>query len=157
MILVQTNHPYLIAGCRSWYQSIMGVIHYVHPYFQKPIVMIRVYAHIRALVVLTGDKLTGEFYFLYLFYSIYYSVMTHLWTGRKVSFLSPDDVNLRHVPSRWSSLEMTIHIIQYVLRVYHATGHDHTHRAQGPRNVLWMPSAKREHILVTYVVLSVQR
>jgi hypothetical protein len=29
----ETNRPLLGAGCHSWYQSIMGIIHYVRPYF----------------------------------------------------------------------------------------------------------------------------
>jgi hypothetical protein len=57
MILVMTNHPYLMVGCHSWHQSITGVIHYVWSYFQKPTVRRRLYAHIRTIVVLTGGKL----------------------------------------------------------------------------------------------------
>jgi hypothetical protein len=45
--------------------------------FLKPTVRIRLDAHIRTIVVLTSGKLTG-FYFLYLLYAIYYSVMMHI-------------------------------------------------------------------------------
>jgi hypothetical protein len=61
-------------------------------------------AHIRTIVVLIGGKLT-EFYFLYLIYAIYYSVMTHLRQGNKVSILSPDDATPGSVPSRRGLLE----------------------------------------------------
>jgi hypothetical protein len=40
-------------------------------------VRIRLDAHIRTIVVLTGGKLTG-FYFMSLLYVIYYSVTMHL-------------------------------------------------------------------------------
>jgi hypothetical protein len=45
--------------------------------FLKTTVRIRLDAHIRTVVVLTGDKLIG-FYLMHLLYAIYYSVMTHL-------------------------------------------------------------------------------
>jgi hypothetical protein len=56
-------------------------------------------AHIRTIVVLTGDKLT-VFCFLHLLYAIYYSVMMHRWSGKKVSILPLGDVNPESVPSR---------------------------------------------------------
>jgi hypothetical protein len=56
-------------------------------------------ANIRTIVVLTGGKLT-TFYFVHLPYAIYYSVTMHLRQDKKVSFLPPDDVNLRPIPSR---------------------------------------------------------
>jgi hypothetical protein len=111
--------------------------------------MIHVYVYIRTIVVLTGGKLT-EFYFLHLL-----SVMMHLRSGKKVSDLSPGDVNPRPAPQDEACLR-TIHIVRYALRVYHATSHDRTPRAWGPRNVLWMPSARREYILIMYAALSVQ-
>jgi hypothetical protein len=57
MIMIMTNHPYLMVGRHSWYQSITGVIHHVWSYFQKPIERIHLNAHIRTIVVLTGGKL----------------------------------------------------------------------------------------------------
>jgi hypothetical protein len=71
MILVGTNHPYLRVGCHSWYKSITGVIHSVRSYFLKPMVRIRLDAHIKTIVVLTGGNLT-EIYFLSLLYIIYF-------------------------------------------------------------------------------------
>jgi hypothetical protein len=62
-------------------------------------VRIHAYAHIRAIVVLSGSKLT-EFYFSHLLYSIYYSVTALLREGKKVSFLPPSDMNPGSVPSR---------------------------------------------------------
>jgi hypothetical protein len=58
-------------------------------------------AHIRTIVVLTGGRLN----FLHLLYVIYYSVMTHLCQGKKVSILPLDDVNPGPVPSRRDLLE----------------------------------------------------
>jgi hypothetical protein len=57
-------------------------------------VRIRVYTHIRTIVVSTCGKLT-EFYFLHLLSIIYYSVTTNIRSGKKVSYLSLGDVNLR--------------------------------------------------------------
>jgi hypothetical protein len=54
----EMNNPCLSAGCHSWYQSFMGVIHHVRPYFQKHAMMKRLDAHVRTIVVLTGGKLT---------------------------------------------------------------------------------------------------
>jgi hypothetical protein len=68
------------------------------------VVRIRVDAHIWTIVVLIGGKLTG-FYFLYILYAIYYSVTTHQQKGKKVSILSPGDVNLGSVPSRRGLLD----------------------------------------------------
>jgi hypothetical protein len=45
--------------------------------FSKTVVRIRLEAHIRTIVVLTGGKLT-KIYFLHLLYIIYYSVTMHL-------------------------------------------------------------------------------
>jgi hypothetical protein len=53
---------------------------------------------------LTGGKLTG-IYLLYLLYAIYFSVMTHLRQGKKVSILVPGDVNSGSVASRRGLLE----------------------------------------------------
>jgi hypothetical protein len=65
---------------------------------------IRLDAHIRTIVVLTGGKLI-EFYFLPLFYTTYYSITTHLRQGKKVSILPLGDVNPGSVPSRQDLLE----------------------------------------------------
>jgi hypothetical protein len=59
----ETNRPCLRTGCHSCYQSITGVIYCIRSYFQKPTVRIRLEAHIKTIVILTGSKLTG-FYFL---------------------------------------------------------------------------------------------
>jgi hypothetical protein len=67
--------------------------------FLKTAVMIRLDAHIRTIVILTGGKLI-KIYFLYLLYAIYYSIMMHLRQGKKVSILPPGDVNLGSIPSR---------------------------------------------------------
>jgi hypothetical protein len=66
-----TNHPYLRVRRHSWYQSLMSIIPHWRPYFSKPTARIRLDAHIRIIVVLTGGKLTG-IYFLYLL-----SITTH--------------------------------------------------------------------------------
>jgi hypothetical protein len=59
MIMVKTNHSCLRVGCHSWYQSIMGIVHHVRSYFQKPMVRKYLDAHIRTIVVLKVNKLTG--------------------------------------------------------------------------------------------------
>jgi hypothetical protein len=82
----------------------MDVIHLIRLYFQKPTVRKHLEAHIMTIVVLLGDKLTG-IYFLHFLYAIYYSVMTHLRRGKKVSILSPGDANPGSVPSRRGLLE----------------------------------------------------
>jgi hypothetical protein len=51
----------------------------------------------------------------------------------------------------------TVDIMRYGLHVYHATSHDCTPRAWGPRNVPWTPSMRSEYFFITYVVLFVQR
>jgi hypothetical protein len=63
MILVRSNHLCLRVGRHGWYQSTTGIIRHVRRYFQKPTVRIHLDAHIRIIVVLTGDKLI-EIYFL---------------------------------------------------------------------------------------------
>jgi hypothetical protein len=72
--------------------------------FSKPLVRKRLEAHIRTIVVLTCGKLS-DFYFLHLLYRNYYSVMTHLRSGKKVSILLPGDVNPGPVPSRRGLIE----------------------------------------------------
>jgi hypothetical protein len=72
--------------------------------FLKTVVRIRLDANIRIIVVLTCGKLT-EIYFLYLLSAIYVSVTTHLQKGKKVSILSPGDVNPGPIPSRRGLLE----------------------------------------------------
>jgi hypothetical protein len=72
--------------------------------FLKTAVRIRLEAHIRTIVVLTGDKLTA-IYFLHLLYAIYYSVTAHIRKGKKVSILSPGDVNSGPLPTRRGLLE----------------------------------------------------
>jgi hypothetical protein len=62
-ILVKSDHPYLEVECHNWYQS-----HYRYNtsrivLFLKTTVRIRLDAHIRTIVVLTGGKLI-EIYFL---------------------------------------------------------------------------------------------
>jgi hypothetical protein len=61
-------------------------------------------ARIRTIVVLTGGKLIG-IYFLYLFSANYFSVMTHLRQGKKVSILVPGDMDFGPVASRRGLLE----------------------------------------------------
>jgi hypothetical protein len=73
MVLLRTNHHCLRVRRHNWYQSIIGVILHVRLYFQKSTVRIRLDAHIRTIVLLTGGKLTG-FYFLHLLKAIYFSV-----------------------------------------------------------------------------------
>jgi hypothetical protein len=72
--------------------------------FSETIVRICLDAHIRTIVVLTGDKLTG-IYFLPLLPAIYYSVMTHLRQGKKVSILPSGEVNPGSIPSRQGLFE----------------------------------------------------
>jgi hypothetical protein len=127
-ILVRTNHPFLMVGCHSWYQSFTIIISHWLPYFQKPTVRIHLDAHIRTIVILTGGELTRN-YFLYLL-----SVMTHWWQGKKISILPPGDVNARPVPSRWVVLEDSpYHVVGAA--VHRATSHDHTPRACGDLGV----------------------
>jgi hypothetical protein len=63
----ETNRPYLRAGCHSWYQSITSVIHHVRLYFRKPTTRKHFDAHIRTILVLTGDKLTGIYFLQFTF------------------------------------------------------------------------------------------
>jgi hypothetical protein len=70
----------------------------------KTTVRIRLEAHIRTIVVLTGGKLTG-IYFLHLLSVIYFFVTTHQRKCKNVSILPPGDVNLGPVPSRRGLLE----------------------------------------------------
>jgi hypothetical protein len=104
MILVRTDHPCLRVGCRSWYQSHYGYNTSRTVLFLKSAVMIRLDAHIRTVVVLTGGKLTG-IYLMYLLYAIYFSVTTHLRQGKKISILVPGDVNSGPIASRRGLLE----------------------------------------------------
>jgi hypothetical protein len=71
MILLRTDHPCLRVGRQSWYQSHYGYNMSRMVLFLKIAVRIHLDAHIRAIVVLTGGKLT-EIYFLYLFSVIYF-------------------------------------------------------------------------------------
>jgi hypothetical protein len=110
-------------------RAITGVIHHVRPYLRKSMVRKHIDDHIKTIVVLTGGKLTG-FYFLHLLSAIYYSVMMHLWKGKKISFLLPGDVNSELIPSRWGLLE------------------DNPYRAVG---VVSYPSSKRGESKLSYV------
>jgi hypothetical protein len=123
-ILVRTNHPCLRVGCHSWYQSLASIIPRWQPYFQKPTVRIRLDAHIRIIVVLTGGKLIG-IYFPHLL-----SVTTHRRQDKKLSILPPGDVNPRPVPSRWGLLEDSPYLAVGVA-VYRVMSHDHAPRACG--------------------------
>jgi hypothetical protein len=69
--------------------------------------MVRIHfnARIRTIVILTGGKLLG-FYLLYLLSVICFSVMMHLHQGKKVSILTPGDVNSDPVASRRGLLEV---------------------------------------------------
>jgi hypothetical protein len=112
MILVATNRPFKGQGCHRWYQSHYGYNTSHTILFSKTRLRIRLDVHIRTIIVLTGGNLTGT-YFLYLLSAIYFSVMTHLCQGKKVSILPLGDVNPRPNPSRWSLLEDSL---------YHAIG-----------------------------------
>jgi hypothetical protein len=103
-----TDHPYLRVGCHRWYQSLIGIIHRIHQYFRKPAMRKYLDVHIRIIVVLTGDKLT-EIYFLYLLYTIYFAVTTHLRPDKKVSILPPGDVNPGPIPLRRGLLEDSLY------------------------------------------------
>jgi hypothetical protein len=105
MILVRTDHPCLRVGRHSCYQSHYGYNTSSTTLFLKIAVRIRLDAHIKTIVVLTGDKLTW-IYFLYLLSAIYFSVMTHLCRGKKVSILVLGDVNSGPVASRRGLLEV---------------------------------------------------
>jgi hypothetical protein len=72
--------------------------------FLETAVRIRLEAHIRTIVVLTGGKLTG-IYFLHLLYASYYFITTHLQKGKKLSILPSGDVNPIPIPSRRGLLE----------------------------------------------------
>jgi hypothetical protein len=71
MILVRADHPYLRAGRHSWYQSRYKYNTSCMVLFLKTAVRIRLDAHIKTIVVLTGGKLTG-IYFLYLLSANYF-------------------------------------------------------------------------------------
>jgi hypothetical protein len=120
MILVWTDHPCLRVGRHRWYLSHYGYNTSSTVLFLKTAVRIRIDAHIRTIVVLTGGKLIG-IYFLHLL-----SITMHRRQGNMVSILPPGDVNLGDVPSRWGSLEDS---------PYHAVGavmsHDRTPTACG--------------------------
>jgi hypothetical protein len=123
-ILVRTNHPGLRVGRHSWYQSLTSIVPRWRPYFQKFMVRIRLGAHIRTIVVLTGGKLIG-IYFPYLL-----SVMTHRWQGKKVCIFPPGDVNLGPIPSRWGLLEDSPYRAVGVA-VHHTTSHGRAPRTCG--------------------------
>jgi hypothetical protein len=72
--------------------------------FSKTVVRIRLDTHIKTIVVLTGGKLIGN-YFLYLLFAIYFSLMMHRQKGKKLSIISPGDVNPGPIPSRRGLLE----------------------------------------------------
>jgi hypothetical protein len=127
-ILVRTNHLCLRVRRHSWYQSLTSIIPHWRPYFQKSMVRIRLDAHIRTIVVLTGGKLT-RIYFSYLL-----SVTMHQWQGKKVSILSPGDVNLGPIPSRWGLLEDNPYRVVGVA-VCRVTSHDRAPRACGDLRV----------------------
>jgi hypothetical protein len=88
--LVRTDHPCLRVVCHRWYQSHYGYNTSRTVLFSKTVVRIRLDAHIRTIVVLTGDKLIR----------IYFSIMTHLRHSKKVNILPPGDVSPRPIPSR---------------------------------------------------------
>jgi hypothetical protein len=123
-ILVRTNHPCLRVGCHSWYQSLTSIIPRWRPYFLKPTVTILLDAHIRTVVVLTGDKIT------WIYFSHLLSVTTHRWQGKKVSIFPPGDVNPGPVPSRRGLLEDSFYCVVGVA-IHHAMSHDRTLRACG--------------------------
>jgi hypothetical protein len=77
MIMVRIGHPCLRLGRHSWYHGHYGYNTSCTVLFSKTAVRIRLDAHIRTIVVLTGGKLTG-IYLLYLLYAIYFSVTMHL-------------------------------------------------------------------------------
>jgi hypothetical protein len=104
MILVRTDHPCLRVGRHSWYQSHYGYNTSRTVLFLKTAMRKCLDAHIRTITILIGGKLTG-IYLLYLLYAIYFSVMTHIRQGKKVSILVPGDVNSDSVASRRGLLE----------------------------------------------------
>jgi hypothetical protein len=104
MILVRTDHPYLRVGRHNWYQSYYGYNTSCAVLFLKTTMRIRLDAHIRTIVVLTGGKLIG-IYFLYLLNAIYFSVTTHLRQGKKVGILMPGDIDSGPVVLRRGLLE----------------------------------------------------
>jgi hypothetical protein len=66
-ILVKTNHPCLRVRRHGWYQSRMSIIWHWRSYFWKSTVSICFNAHIRTIIVLTGDKLTGIYFLQFTF------------------------------------------------------------------------------------------
>jgi hypothetical protein len=71
MILVRTDHPYLRVRHHNWYQNRYEYNTSRTVLLSKAAVRIRLNAHIRTIVVLTGGNLTG-IYFLYLLSAIYF-------------------------------------------------------------------------------------
>jgi hypothetical protein len=108
---------------------------------------IRVYAHIRAIVAVTGGKLT-TFNFPCLLSVNYCFVMTHLRSGKKVSYLSSGHVNPGPVPSRRGLLEDSLYRAIWVACLSCAP------RAWGHRNVPRTPSTGSEYVLTTYAALN---
>jgi hypothetical protein len=94
MIIVKTDHHCLRVRRHRWYQSHYGYNIPLTVLFLKTTVGIRLDAHVRTIVVLTGGRLIG-IYFLHLL-----SVTMHLRQGKKLSILPPGDVNPGPVPSR---------------------------------------------------------
>jgi hypothetical protein len=67
MILVRTDHPCLGVGRHIWYQSHYGYNTSYTVLFSKTAVRIRLGAHIRTIVVLTGGELTGIYFLQFIF------------------------------------------------------------------------------------------
>jgi hypothetical protein len=94
MILVSTNHPYLMVRQHRCYQRYYGYNTSYMILFLKTAMRICLNAHIRTIVVLRGGKLTG----IYLPHLL--SVTMHREEGMKVSILSSGNVNPELIPSR---------------------------------------------------------
>jgi hypothetical protein len=91
-------------------------------------VKIRLDAHIRTIVVLTGGKL------IWIYFSHLLSVMMHQRQGKKVSMLPPGDVNPGSVLSRPGLLE-DIPYRAVGAAVHHTMSHDRTPRVCGDLGV----------------------
>jgi hypothetical protein len=69
MILVRTGHPCLRVGHHRWYQIYYGYNTLRMILFLKTAVMIRLDAHIRTIVALTGGKLIEIYFLQFTFYN----------------------------------------------------------------------------------------
>jgi hypothetical protein len=122
-ILFMTNHPCLMVGHHSWYQSLMSIIPHWRPYFKN---LWWWYARCPYKDYSSLNRWQDNRDLL----TAFTFVMMHRRQGKKVSILSSGDVNTRPISSRWGLLEDSPYRAVGVV-VHHATSHNRTPRACG--------------------------